>query len=83
MALMSEYHVKATIWLSFMETALFQYYIILAVQAPPPHFWQHLSSLPHVHAQGVKQSVCMSVIVVVLVIVVVHMKIACLGNLGA
>ena len=36
MALMSKYHVKATISLSFMETALFQYYIILAVQAPPP-----------------------------------------------
>ena len=34
--------------------------------------------LPHAHAQGVKQSVCMSVVVVV-----VRTKIACLDDLGA
>ena len=38
--------------------------------------------LPRTHAQGVKQSVCMSVVVVV-VVVVVRTKIACLGDLGA
>ena len=37
-------------------------------------------SLPRAHAQGVKQSVCMSVVVVV--VVVVRMKIASSGDLG-
>ena len=36
--------------------------------------------IPHAHAQGVKQSVCMSVVVVV--VVVVRTKIASLGVLG-
>ena len=35
--------------------------------------------LPRTHAQGVKQSVCVSVVVVV---VVIRTKIACLGDLG-
>ena len=39
----------------------------------------HLRLLPHAHVQGVKQLVCMSVIVVV---VVVRTKIASLGDLG-
>ena len=36
----------------------------------------YLHLLPRAHAQGVKQSVCMSVVVVVVVVVVVGTKIA-------
>ena len=43
--------------------------------------WLWSLLLPRAHAQGVKQSVCMSVVVVV-VVVVVRTKIASLGVLG-
>ena len=41
--------------------------------------YAHIAALllPRMHAQGVRQSVCMSVVVIV-----IHMKIANLGNLG-
>ena len=57
---------------------LFLHNMRLCLILPLPQFML----LPRAHAQGVKQSVCMSVVVVVVVVVVVRTKLASLGVLG-